>query len=113
MDLDVFAAGQGLRMLRDERAVGLTPIPLEFLAGQGGKSTQDIGESDHSHSFPGDAVPYAIVAMACCLLSSLVLPNAALHLPLKAGATQEQRLEAVRCKRLLAGRRPVLVMMLP
>jgi len=30
--------------------------------------------------------------------------NAALHLPLEAGATQERRLEAVRCKRLLAGR---------
>src|SRR5262252_6103679 len=29
------------------------------------------------------------------------MPNAALHLPLKAVATQEQRLEAVRCKRLL------------
>src|SRR5438105_13724956 len=28
-------------------------------------------------------------------------PNAALHLPLEAGATQERRLEAVRCKRLI------------
>jgi hypothetical protein len=86
MDLDVFAAGQGLRMLRDERAMGLTPIPLEFLAGQDGKPTKDIGESDHNHSFPSDAGPYAIVAVACCLLSSLVLPNAGAQLRLEAGA---------------------------
>src|SRR5262249_15467754 len=31
----------------------------------------------------------------------LVTANARLHLPLEAGATQEQRLEAVRCKALL------------
>src|SRR5262249_51224659 len=97
MDLDVFAAGQGLRMLRHERAVGLTPIPLEFLSGQGGKPTKDIGESDHSHAFPGDAVPYAIVAMACCLLSSLVQPNARRQAPPTAGARHERTLLVVAC----------------
>ena len=43
------------------------------------------------------------------LLSTIyVKPNAALHLLLEAAATQERRLEAVRCKALLGGPRECL-----
>jgi len=51
-----------------------------------------------------------------CVLIMMMAPNAALHLPLEAGARYERRLEAVRCKRSVrcgAGTTPRLWAILP
>src|SRR6266516_2952009 len=44
-------------------------------------------------------VPFSVTTIGGTLY--VKMPNAALHLPLETGATQERRLEAVRCKALI------------